>query len=279
MNQRVEKLHALTLKRGRILPLEMVSRYHADINIVNKPFHLKSDSDVCVVLVHGWTSTPYEMRILGEQLNSQGLAVDAPLLSGHGTCPESLESVSWQDWVNDVEKAYKRVSKQYKKVYLGGMSLGGTLALHVAVKNPNVDGLVLMSTPYKMKYEKAGLLIAHITRRFVNYKRKYYPRVLNPEPSITQLISYQKYPIGSAFEAFDAIKKSHNYLENIKQPTFLVQPKKDHLVSRSSIYDIYTRIASDKKKMRIIQKASHNFMGNGEHADVFDEVIDFIKNN
>ncbi len=279
MEQYVQKLHTLTVKRGRILPNEMVNRYYQDLNIVNKPFHFKGTSDVCVVLVHGWTSTPYEMRVLGEQLNAEGLGVDAPLLSGHGLQPECLENVTWQQWKDDVQKAVGRVKKQYKKVYVGGMSIGGSLSLHVAVDNPEVDGLILMSTPYKMRHEKLGFVMAQVTRKFVNYKKKYYPRVLNAEPSITQLISYQRYPISSAFEAFDAIKKTHDKLHKITQPTFLIQPERDHLIAKSSIFEIYKRLPSEQKEMRLIKKASHNFMGNGRHKQVFDDVVAFVKQN
>jgi carboxylesterase len=279
MEQYVQKLHTLTVKRGRVLPNEMVNRYYADLNIINKPFHFKGTSDTCVILVHGWTSTPYEMRVLGKQLNAEGFGVDAPLLSGHGTRPEDLENVTWQDWQEDVHKAFKRVKKQYKKVYIGGMSLGGSLSLHVASNVKEVDGLILMSTPYKMRHEKMGFCVAHITKQFVDYKKKYYPRVLNPEPSITQLISYQRYPISSAFEAFDAIKQTHKKLHKIEQPTFLIQPQKDHLIAKSSVFEIYKRLSSQQKEMRLIRKASHNFMGNGKHKQVFDDVVKFVKEN
>lgn len=279
MTEYVQKLYDIALQRSHEMPDIMLERYHSEQNIINKPFHLKGTSDTCVILVHGWTSTPYEMRVLGEQLNSEGFGVDAPLLSGHGTRPEYLEHVTWKQWEDDVEKAYKRVKKQYKKVYVGGMSIGGSLAIHVAANNADVDGLILMSTPYTMKHEKVGLCAAHVINKFTSYKKKYYPRVFNTQPSITQLISYQQYPINSALEAMEVIKQSHKKLQQITQPTFLIQPERDHLVSRSSIYDIYGRIASEKKEMRIIQKASHNFMGNGEHADVFESVVDFVKKN
>jgi carboxylesterase len=279
MTEYVQKLYKTVKLTGRELPDTMVERYYNDINIVNKSFHLKGTTDTCVVLVHGWTSTPYEMRVLGEQLNKAGLAVDAPLLSGHGTFPEQLENVKWQQWVDDVEKAYNRVKKQYKKVYVGGMSVGGTLSVKVAEKNPDVSGLILMSTPYKMRHEKAGLCAAHTVNKFTKYKKKYYPKFKNKEPSITQLISYQKYPIVSALEVFNAIKSSHDSFEKITQPTFLIQPENDHLVSKSSIYHIYQKLNSQKKEMRIIKKASHNFMGNGEHIDVFNSVVEFVKQN
>lgn len=265
-------------KRKRI-PEKMLRRYHEDINVVNKPFHFKGMGDVCVMLIHGWTSTPYEMRILGEELHREGIGVDAPLLSGHGTRPQDLENVTWDQWVNDVNRAYKRLRKQYARVYVGGMSMGGNLALHVAKQNPDVSGLILMSTPYKMRYEKFGIMMAHMTKWIFSYKRKYYPRGLQAQPSITQLISYQKYPISSAFEAYTTIKKSLQDIHTITQPVFLIQPAHDHLVARESIHKIFYKIGSQKKEKRLIKKASHNFMGNGKHRDVFRDVVRFVTEN
>ncbi|MEN8252142.1 MAG: alpha/beta fold hydrolase [Patescibacteria group bacterium] len=279
MTEYVQKLYQAVKLNNKNLPHTIVERCESDVNIINRSFHMKGACDTCVILVHGWTSTPYEMRVLGEKLNSQGLAVDAPLLSGHGTKPEHLENISWEQWVDDVEKAYNRVKKQYKKVYIGGMSVGGTLSALVAEKNPDLDGLILMGTPYKMKHEKVGFVTVSTVNKFKKYKKKYYPKFTDAQPSITQLISYQRYPITSALEAFKAIKNSHNSFEKITQPTFLIQAEKDHLVAKNSIYQIYKKINSQKKEMCVLQNASHNFMGNNEYGNVFDNVISFVNKN
>ncbi len=247
-----------------------------DRNIINKAFHLKSTGDVCVMLLHGWTSTPYEMRVLGKELHEQGIAVDAPLLSGHGTRPQDLENVTWDQWVADADRAYKRLRRQYARVYVGGMSMGGNLALHVAQRNPDACGVILMSTPYRMRFQTAGMMVAYITKRFFSYKKKYYPRWAQKQASITQIISYQKYPINSAFEAYEAIRNSFDSIEQVRQPAFLIQSTSDHIVARNSIDKIYRAIGSRHKEMRLIKHASHNFMGNGAHEDVFQDVVRFV---
>lgn len=282
-------LHALQLhKLGKIaqssrvalrcsVPAQMRAACDRDRNIINRPFHLKGGGDVCVMLVHGWTSTPYEMRVLGRELNQCGIAVDAPLLSGHGTRPQDLENVTWDQWVDDVNRAYCRLRKQYARVYVGGMSMGGNLALHVAKTNPDVCGIILMSTPYRMRFQTLGVMAAYVTKRFVSYKKKYYPRWTQSQASITQLISYQRYPISSAFEAYTAIRTSFDGIDRVVQPTFLIQSTHDHLVSRSSIDKIYDKIGSQRKEKRMIRYASHNFMGNGAHRDVFRDVVRFVR--
>ena len=38
-----------------------------------------------VLLVHGFTATPVEVRRLADRLNAQGYTVAGPLMAGHGT--------------------------------------------------------------------------------------------------------------------------------------------------------------------------------------------------
>src|SRR5436190_11697172 len=52
-----------------------------------------------VLLTHGFTSSPAEVRPLGLFLAEQGYTVYAPRLAGHGTAPEDLQTTSWPEWV------------------------------------------------------------------------------------------------------------------------------------------------------------------------------------
>ena len=48
------------------------------------PFLLEGGR-VGVLLIHGFTGSPPEMRLIGEYLHQRGFTVAAPLLPGHGT--------------------------------------------------------------------------------------------------------------------------------------------------------------------------------------------------
>ncbi len=43
-----------------------------------------------MLLIHGFTGSPPEMRLVGEYLHRRGLTVYAPLLPGHGTTVEDM---------------------------------------------------------------------------------------------------------------------------------------------------------------------------------------------
>jgi carboxylesterase len=73
--------------------------------------HLEGDSvfwqagKTGVLLIHGYTATTVEVRLLGNHLREHGYTIHAPLLPGHGTTPQEMNRCKWQDWTNAVEQA------------------------------------------------------------------------------------------------------------------------------------------------------------------------------
>ncbi len=253
-----------------------IEKFYKDTGIVNSPFFLRGNKKG-ILLIHGWSSTPYEMRALGEYLHKKGFSVYAPLLSGHGTKPEDLEPVKWKDWVKDVFLAYDKLKKECDEVFVGGMSFGGTLALILASKK-QVSGLFLMSTPYRIRYEKILYLLWRATCKRKKYKSKSYPKILgNKDMCLTQMISYQRYPINSLYQAFYTIKVSLTHLNKITSPTMIIQSRDDHVISGRSMKKLEKNLNSRFIKKRKIKNAYHNFIGDSKNNYIFDEIIDFIK--
>jgi len=67
----------------------------------------KEGNDVGVLVIHGFTGSPGSMRDLAQFYADQGFTVALPRLAGHGTTPEDLEKRKYQEWIEDVEKAYQ----------------------------------------------------------------------------------------------------------------------------------------------------------------------------
>src|SRR5262249_34090629 len=78
-----------------------------------------------VLVVQGFTGTPFEMRFLGEALAARGLAVEGPALAGHGGTTRELQASRWPDWVHTAERALDRLLKRARKVAVVGLSMGG----------------------------------------------------------------------------------------------------------------------------------------------------------
>jgi carboxylesterase len=253
--------------------------YKEEGHLINQPFYFQGTNGKAVLLVHGWTSTPYEVRRLGRYLNENGYTVSAPMLKGHGTVPKDLENIVWTEWLADIEKEYQELKKTHAKVFLGGTSIGSNLAVQLAVKESDVAGLLLMATPYKLRLEKLAVLAGRFLSKFKNYNKKIYPPTFGAATTITRLISYQTYPIKSALETFNLIKATRETFPRVTQPCLIIQSASDHIVEKKSLEIIYQKISSAKKEKKYIKRAYHTFISDIKNEQVFEDILNFLEEN
>ena len=248
-------------------------------HLVNKSFYFKGDNNKAVLLLHGWTATPYELRRLGTFLNQNGYTAYAPVLRGHGTKPENLAKVRYNDWLNDARGAFEKLKRKHDKVFVIGTSIGGTISLELAKEKKSIDGLVLMATPYRVKLEELMIAIVWFLSFFKKYRKKFYPPTFGSRKTITRVISYQIYPIANVLETAKIIRRSRKNLSLITQPCFLLQSKSDHIVTYNSLTKIFKKITSEKKQKKYIKRSYHTFISDIKNENIFEEILDFFNKN
>ena len=253
--------------------------YKEERALVNQPFYFEGTNRKAVLLIHGWTSTSYEVRRLGKYLNENGYTAFGPMLRGHGTIPRDLKNVRWTDWLEDIKKNYEDLKKNHTHVYIAGTSIGACLSVILAGKKTDIAGLVIMAMPYKLKYEKMTLAVAKLASFFKEYNKKYYPPTFGISTTITRIIAYQTYPISSAIETFKLVEVARKYVPRIKQPCFIIQSKSDHIVAKRSLENIYDSIESKIKEKKYIKRAYHTFISDIKNESVFKEILNFINKN
>lgn len=102
-----------------------------------------------VMLVHGLTGTPNEMRLLGKGLQRAGFTVYGVQLAGHCGTQEDLVRTRWQDWAASVHAGADRLRTQVDRLVVMGLSMGAVLALELAEERPElVDGVGALSTMF-----------------------------------------------------------------------------------------------------------------------------------
>ena len=277
MNSR--KAKKIINKNSSVLCEDPKELFQKEKEFLNQPFFFEGTNGKAIILVHGWTTTPYELRRLGKYLNENGYTVSAPLLKGHGSVPKELEDAHWTDWLMDIEKEFEEMKKKYSKVYVGGTSIGSNLSLIFAKNHSEISGLILMATPYAIKFEPLMALIGKILEKIHPYNKKYYPPTFGAINTITRLISYQTYPIKSAMEILDLVKKSREIIPEIKHPCFLIQSLSDHVIAKNSLEKIYNLIPSEIKQKKYIKRAYHTFISDIKNENVFEDILDFLNKN
>ncbi|WP_082493427.1 carboxylesterase [Acidovorax sp. Leaf160] len=104
-----------------------------------------------VLLIHGLTGTPNEMRLLAKGLHRAGFTVLAVQLAGHCGTQDDLIATRWQDWVDSVRRGADRLMQHTgRPIVACGLSMGALLALALAIERPKqVAGVVALSTTFR----------------------------------------------------------------------------------------------------------------------------------
>jgi carboxylesterase len=111
-------------------------------------FHLRGGRSG-VLLIHGLTGTPTEMRFVGNGLHRAGFSVLGVQLAGHCGDESDLLATGWRDWYASVVEAAARLRGQVDHLFVAGLSMGALLALKLAIDSPrDVDGLGLYGTTF-----------------------------------------------------------------------------------------------------------------------------------
>jgi carboxylesterase len=98
--------------------------------------------DHAVLMLHGLSSSPLEMRFLARFLNAEGFTTYAPLLEGYsaGSDEQAIEV-----WLDAAEREYDALTARFARVSICGLSIGAALALALAQRRPQAQALVLLS--------------------------------------------------------------------------------------------------------------------------------------
>ena len=104
--------------------------------------------EVGVLLIHGLTGTPTELRRVAQGLAKDGTCtVYIPTLAGHCGDNDDLQATGWLDWYEGVRKTFAGIRQRHSQVFVGGLSMGAVMSMYVASEHPGqVAGLLMYST-------------------------------------------------------------------------------------------------------------------------------------
>jgi len=85
-----------------------------------------------VLILHGFTGSPWEVRPVAERLASTGRSIAMPVLAGHGTNVADLDQTTWHDWLASAIAARAWLDRRCDTIHVVGLSMGGLLAVLVA---------------------------------------------------------------------------------------------------------------------------------------------------
>ena len=226
-----------------------------------------------VLLVHGFTGSPFEMRNPGEYLASQGHTILAVRLAGHATQPEDMARVRWREWLASVEDGLNLLKGSVQRTFVMGLSLGGALALIAASYTP-VAGVITMSTPYSLPDDPRLRYVRPLSRLMPRLP-KGTPDWHNPEAAKDH-IEYPYTPTIAIAELDDLLKVMRASLPAVKAPVLSIHSHGDHSIPSDSMARIHAALGSHDKQTLWVENSGHNIPREPDRQLVFEAAAQFI---
>lgn len=238
-----------------------------------EPFFFEGSRTGCLVS-HGFTGTTQSMRFLGEYLAREGgLTVIGPRLKGHGTAPEDMAQSTAAEWIHDLEAAMETLRERCDRIFVTGLSMGGTLTLYMAAMHPDVfhgaapiNGAVFLNSP-----DMAGLA-------FMANAPAVIPGVGSDikQPGVTEL-AYPVVPVPAIRQLYALMGVTRELLPRVTCPTLVFQSRDDHVVNPDNAPYIVEHVGTADKRLVWLDNSYHVATLDNDKELIASETLRFIQ--
>ena len=229
-----------------------------------------------VYLIHGFTSSTYELLDLAKFLSANEFYVKLDNLPGHGTTINDCNNTKYKEWIKHVEEGVAEVASECGEVHVIGISMGATLGLHLATLFP-LTSMIEAAVVFQFKNEFNVRVLVPLLNSLITKKNKF---TQYNDGKKLKFHGYSEYPMKALNEMRKLTNDVRPRLPQVKCPTMLIHTKSD-LTSMMENYHIVKDSISSKKQTDLILEAStHNlFVGGQEQTFIFENVLTFLNEN
>lgn len=208
------------------------------------------------LLIHGFGGEPFEMLGLAQALQELGCQVSVPLLPGHGSTVDEWRRVPFCELTAAVERDFDALSQRHERVLVCGLSMGGTLALHLGIAR-RPAGIVSIAAP------------VHLYRfwppEFPDWRMPLVPMLKHirplwptdpPNPEARRIAPWKGYEKCVSLDALDSflegMRQVKQRLVKIEGPLLCLHSPEDRTVPLSSAFAIMSGVSSRERRLELL---------------------------
>lgn len=252
-------------------------------------FHDETDKKA-VLLFHGLTGSPFEMKKYGEFLYKCGYDVFCYSFPGHGNRISEIETVTWQDWCDFAQEKYRTLRPNYNQFFVSGLCLGASMAVYLAENNDDITGVVALSTtlfldgfciPWTISFLPFAL--STITRFYYTFPEDDCFGVKNERTrkSLAKItakadIGMDNYPLNCVDGLLKLSKNVRKNLKKVTCPVLCIHSKYDNLSSPKGAHIVMKGISSKIKQYIELNDSYHMVLYDNEKEFVMNTVKEFL---
>jgi carboxylesterase len=237
-------------------------------------------SGLSVLLIHGLTGTPYEMRYLGERLNAAGMRVYGVRLAGHASEPQDLGAVTQAHWYESAVAGFERLRRYGDPNIVVGLSMGAILAARLAMdQREAVAGVVMLSPAFFLPLRlRTPLRLMNAVGRFAD--QVYFHKAEGADIHDTGARGIHPgnrlMPLKAALNLMELSDVVRPRLGEIVQPSLTIHSRRDHTCPfRKNLDFVMAHLGSVRKRAVVLEESFHVITVDSEKEHVAGEVLDF----
>jgi carboxylesterase len=237
-----------------------------------EPFH-HDGGRVGVLLCHGFTGCPQSLRPWAEYLAARDLTVSLPRLPGHGTRWQELALTKWTDWYAEAERAFLDLCSHCDKVFVMGLSMGGTLSVRLAEQHGrNVAGLVLVNpslltkSPLRLLLPLLKLVVPTV-KGIANDIKK---------PGAAE-VAYDRMPLRALASLADLWQVTRADLHLVEVPILVLRSRVDHVVEPENAALLQASVRSADVEERVLEDSYHVATLDNDAETIFAGSLEFVR--
>ena len=224
-----------------------------------------------VLLLHGFTGSSADVRMLGRFLEKHGYTSLAPHYKGHGVPPEELIVSNPEEWWQDVKNGYTQLKEAgYEEIAVAGLSLGGVFSLKLATSHP-VKGVVTMCSPMTMR--TTDIMFEGV----LEYAKQYKKQQGKSEQEIElEIEAIKKQGMASLPQLQQLIHDVRHNIDLLYAPILVIQSRHDNVINPDSANIIFNSVESIDKNLSWYEQSGHVITLDKERDLLHEEVLTFL---
>ncbi len=207
-----------------------------------------------VLLLHGSTGSPAQLRSLGDSLHQAGFSVLVARMPAHPASDDELKTHSWRAWLSHAENRYRMLSGWCRQIHIVGFSFGAAIALQLNVR-PRPRSLVLLAPALFIRLNLPARLALSLGLHRRSWLRK---------------------KMGWKAEALEGIEEARrtDWWETV--PLYLAMCEDDTRVKPRSLEYLRSKSRSQKTRATLFPRGGHVFLDGEPKSVLHREVLDFL---
>ena len=214
---------------------------------------VKEDARGAVLLIHGVSTGPGDLRELANFLFDSGYNVYVLRLPDYGTPGHTISEVSWESALHQARQCFQLLSRGTGRVHVVGMGFGATLALHLS-GTESVSSLVLLSPAIMPK-------ASFLQRMLVRFK-------LHHLKFVHQMLGWNA-------DLMEGMDKARSQVGKLRVPLYAAQCEDDDRASPLSLRFLQRKSKHQASRFQIFPSGGHAILAAHGEGGLFKDIVKF----